>query len=663
MEPDWQACPFCGTRVAPVPSAQKEERAIARVDETLKLSRHWKARVRFEREFESAFEPLMSLLNSAQSAREHVQARDPARLRGATLEGLRRARALSGQTSLPEEFRTALASIKTSAEHFLAPLTTRLSSLETAIGTARTNGASASNSAKFLEGAAKAMTPNSSSARAIAAGAAIGTFVFPGVGSAIGGAIGGWVAGSEDDADQQAMLDAIDLRFQECATACDECCDLLWDAVPLTTEQGKQVSSFYRSATMRFDALRAAMDGHSTPLPYAEAACRDHLRQVGPHPTAIHLLTMVVLAQGNHRAEEARQIAMEGIRFHETSDPTLLDGLVTAALCGEEYELAEECARRAVHEHPRNLDLGLRFLEVLGAKGALTEAETHASAMTAELGVLAPHVSISAGINRTRGLEPAAEHLRTQIERSDANGYDRVQLAGSVHVAQLYAAGLLQRVSLRSMLEGAVERLLATNNKTKWRAVPIEVREAMNEWFVDDGEVLFFLNWSAWTTGTTGFVVTTSSVQWKERLSSPVRIPNGVLYFEPPSALDGANISILNRTVDMEDADAAVGLSQTFGAICELLGTKPVSPAIDDDFSDEAYSQWVQGVCHLARGEAILTALRRTDLDQPNSTAWVDAILATYPLVQFEGESREAFQTRITNDILAQMAAQGARFA
>jgi hypothetical protein len=418
-----------------------------------------------------------------------------------------------------------------------------------------------------------------------AGGAAIGSLLLPGVGTAIGGALGAYFGQKHATKKDIAVLDRFDRAAGLMWATVHDVQRSTWDhlirALAETGEIALPDAAYFESAGSRWEQLKSTLvQGWSMEnVVLVRQQIEGFIREFGPHPDALYLAGRTCVPPStNDPAFSMRWASLHLQLFPQ--DPGAYENAADLALEEGDGLQALVIADRGLVVDATYQGLLNTRVEVLAFLGRYSEAE---SAMQGSLGAdpHGPRLALIRGLMRVGRSMDAVNQVREWIHREGRPAAVARELASQPLTAPLVSDLNLRiadfegvRAGLDGELQGIVQQYLEADGVISFLSeLPPEKQKNSREAFLDlqSGEVLlFFLDWSLWQNAKTGLAITNRRVLWKCMWGAPSVICLRDITLQGVAA-EKSVLYISGHSVDVEDEQVAARLADVLREACLTL--------------------------------------------------------------------------------------------
>jgi hypothetical protein len=545
----------------------------------------WNLRERVANLFSKPVHELGASIRSAGNGPAIVDANDPARFQRACMLGMAAVTDLSLDDALPESVRAALHELPIHYQELLNTLLPANQAIAAAIPDVRNIQQDLASVTGLLQAATQAANPTTPVGVAAIGGAAIGTLVMPGIGTAIGGAIGVLLGGTHVSKRDRRALERFVAATKLMWASVDDLHHNLWNQVvrSVRDQDGPELPD-----AAYFDTAAVHLQDRLPELGEL-AAFREHLelyiRQWGPPPRALTLAARLCLPPYPLDVTALEKWTAKQQRLYP-ADPDGYESRARLALERADFASALQFADQGWKLAPAHTGLREVWLEALAAHGRIAEAEEAARLLRQSHPPIAPELVLIRGLMRSGRRAEAVERVGAWARRDGQPAWILRQLRSFSPTALLLADGAVPVPELAAvppgldgMLQAAVERYLnADGAKTYLGALPEDKAHRAREAFLHllPGErLLFFYDWSLWHNAKTGLAITNRRLLWKGGWADTVAIDLRAAVGGQVVANKGV-LTIGNKNVDVDDDPLAGSLALALSEMLDVLA-RPVS--------------------------------------------------------------------------------------
>lgn len=541
----------------------------------------WRLRACFDRLIHKAMEPFWNAIAAAENLTDSLRSRDPAAVEGATALALDElARGLQFEPLLPPALRTIGADLSLNKPGLLRHLEVPRGSLRAAAEAVVALNLPEGTAAGVLRGFSDVADIGTSASKGAAGGAAAGALVgsiVPGVGTLVGGAIGGAigaiVGNSQQTKRHESILERYDHAWSRMVDAVQEVFNAAWDLLSASGETcGFELLTSTEMAAVeeRWATLQSELLARLSPdtVDQCVSASERFLKEFGPTAAALHLRVRSALPpyEWVPGTEFWSDLSIEIYPNFASSYEDAAD----VAVAQGNYERALDLAAAVFEQEPDHAGAMLTRVEALAALGRHDAAVDEAALLHDRGHGWAGLLYVARGLVRSGDLPAAEVAIRRWIQETGSRSAVILQAQEDLILRPVFAAGLISRVDGTERLRGIVQQALVSDGeKAFFGWPPGERRNNARSEFLDlraREVLLFFFDWSVWGNSKTGFAITSERVIWKCLWEDPVKIE--LRHVSADSvALDGDNLSIGDRKVDMEDEDFAQAAASVLVAL------------------------------------------------------------------------------------------------
>ena len=546
LKPGWKACPFCGASASAtaVGKGHREPPATS-TPRPSESDAAWGAWSGFEAVYAEGYAELMVDLGRGFDAdagvEDWLRRTAPERFEQAAMDGLaalQRAIA-TGDPRLP--FRGSADRLRGATRDLIARMRPSADGLRRAGAEVRELDLADDGVAAFFQGAGQAANPFTAAGMGAYGGAALGTFLLPGVGTAIGGALGAWIGGLQTEKKATQILERYDDAYRALLMGVDGVQHAAWDLVAPST--GLPGSDRFTRAELAWDRLLEEGD-------LSVERVRAFVDEHGPEGRALTGLGNLLLGPPDPDPAAADEVARRARTLHGWP-PMIAELTADVALAQGRFDDARHAVRKGLDVAPANTGLLLSEIAAEAAAGSVHEARAKAAALQSEYPDSdVPVLFVARGQHQSGDEEGALRTLRDALKRSDRRGAFLAALANDPVLgpsplnAQLQSGLDPRAIAVRLPTDSGQARGFPTG-ESYLNAVTWFGRPARGE------SPLWFFDWSMWGNAKTGFALTDRRVGWKCMWEDPVVFELAELPVEAISGVDKA-LMIGERSVDME---------------------------------------------------------------------------------------------------------------
>lgn len=574
LQAAWKACPFCGEVIQSRGAAQAGKPSVVAGDDP--EVEPWSLYLRLKHVFE---EPLMALVAAGQKEGQKLNsllaATDDTQCERAAAAAIRAVvTALQSDPYLPRHpvLQDVSGRITQAQTALLSLLSPALSGQRSRLEEVRKLGVTDNDAVKLLKAVGEAVSTESGTGLAVAAGSFIGHAIFPGIGGIVGGGLGGYLAGSQTDKQRQEAL----AKYAEASShAVDTAAGIftsLWDQLLAGLNIGPggralPINSHFRQAAEQWERLAPTITNASSTRETQEGIRQilAFIEQWGPSPDALHYIvrlslpprTSDITIAATHAEQQQRLYPWIAVSSEDSAD---------VAIERREFAAACACAQTGRAHFPQSPGLWVSHIEALAAMGSMGAAYAEeAAARKTEIGRSATFHCVRGLIRGGRDIEAAVMIGRWMGEDGRPAAIAK-HLRDDVVTNRLIAEHqLVVPAGVDGELAAIIEAKLKADASRFFGEPPTEIlQNAIKEYLaLRSGErILYFRDWSVWKNGKTGFVITNQRILWKCMWEATVAIE---LHEVDTKSLSHADNYLLANglRVDIEDKEEAAILVET----------------------------------------------------------------------------------------------------
>jgi tetratricopeptide (TPR) repeat protein len=440
--------------------------------------------------------------------------------------------------------------------------------------------------AGLLHKGAQAANPKTIRGTAAIGGAAVGSVIMPGIGTAIGGAIGYWLGNSESTVQDTVAIDHFQNASRLMWAAVDDLLRNTWNIIGrmLLKKEGPDLpdSAYYETACIRWESLKASF--HEPIKPDKRDSIRAHLdvffRDWGPHPEALELACRLCLVPFPLDLDLLQQLAT---RFRELYPTHAAAYVAVSRLQLEQNNYTEGLAsvEQGLKLAPNSIPLQQARIELLAAMDRVAEVEVALQRFPKEEPDYSPRLSLVRGLVRANKQAEAIEQIRLWIHKEGKPAVVVQELGYFPRTASLLAENQAQFPELDTVfpgrdgdLQAIVQYYLSADGKASFLGpLPPEKDQTCHKEFPPQpGEVfLFVYDWSEWHLVKGSLAITNRRLMWKHGWDKPVSIE---LSQTVPSIVSAtkSDVKIGGRSIDVRNEDLATALVKTIKEMTETVG-------------------------------------------------------------------------------------------
>lgn len=410
-----QGCPNCGHVVA------VDHAAASEIDHNwTPLELGWSLHQSVIAAFGPAIQEMQIRGKKAEGPAAYADANEPALFHRACMTGLAAVADLGRKERYSSEVRSALQDLHDYYSELLAPLQQPSQALLIASPDIR-KIQHLTGMAGILHKGAQAANPQTIRGTAALGGAAFGSIIMPGVGTAIGGALGWWLGSGEAKVQDKVAIEHFQTAVRLMWSAIDDLIRNTWNRLcrRLLKKGGPDLpdAAFFETANIRWDSVRSQIPRSLRPFDRESVLeqLQTYIKDWGPHPEALAYQCRLSLAALPKNLNDLASLAR---RFHDLypTNPLAFEPNARLHLERGEGKEALEWAEAGLQLAPESVALQQVRIEILGSLNRLSQAETALGHFISEGHPTSPYAYLVRGLIRGGQSAEALKQARHWIQ-------------------------------------------------------------------------------------------------------------------------------------------------------------------------------------------------------------------------------------------------------